>query len=70
MLRRNIDARGRTLRLGAGLVLGGIAVAWALASGGWVRLAAVGTGALAALMIFEAAAGWCAARACGLRTPF
>jgi hypothetical protein len=70
-LRCNIDGRGRLLRLVLGAVLATAAAWLALGPGGGWRLAATTLlGAAAAFVLFEAAAGWCAARACGLRTPF
>lgn len=69
----NIDARGKRIRLIAGLVTIGIGVAlllaWALPTAtilAWV----VALGALAggAFMIFEARSGWCALRAMGFKT--
>src|SRR4051812_39576891 len=65
MLQPNIDSRGRALRAAGALFL-------TIASGAsWphsrVAAAALGSGAL--FMFFEAARGWCAARACGIKTP-
>jgi hypothetical protein len=65
-LQRNICRRGRLLRAVTGLALLG-AAAWSAARGapGWL-VVAVAVGGLFAL--FEAAVGWCAARACGIKT--
>jgi hypothetical protein len=73
-LRCNIDRRGRVARLVWGLLLVTLAVAflflYALPNGSVLTWAAVifclvaGTFAL-----FEAAAGWCAVRAIGFKTP-
>jgi hypothetical protein len=69
----NIDARGKAVRLGLGIVgiVVGVAMllGWALPSDG--TLAWIVTVALlvtAAFSIFEARAGWCALRAMGVRT--
>ena len=40
------------------------------AGGSWLRLEVALAAAASLFMLFEAAAGWCAARACGLRTPY
>lgn len=70
-LRSNIDRRGRLVRLAAGVALGALALALGLRpGGGWLRLETLAPGAASLFVLFEAAAGWCAARACGLRTPF
>lgn len=69
----NIDARGKRVRLINGIVtlVIGIALvfAWALRSGttaAWVVSTVVLL--VAAFMIFEARAGWCALRAMGIKT--
>lgn len=61
----NIDIRGRLVRAALGI---------ALLAGGWVAHVKVND-TLAVLLIisggfacFEAARGWCVARACGIRT--
>jgi hypothetical protein len=68
-LRPNLDRRGRALRAILGLLLaaGTILVVFT-ASGGrrWIGILILG--GASAFVLFEAAAGWCAARACGLRT--
>lgn len=74
----NIDARGRRVRLIAGLVtlliaavllvstLAGPLVAW-LGWGAWVLTIATAAGG--AFAVYEGWAGWCAVRAMGWRTP-
>jgi hypothetical protein len=65
-LRPNLDARGRFLRGVGGLATGiGAAVAWPHS-----RAAGIGLAALSAFVAFEAARGWCVARACGVKTKF
>jgi hypothetical protein len=68
LLSRNIDRRGRVARLAAGLFLGVTAVFCARSGSRWGLAAAVLLGAAALFALFESAAGWCAARACGIRT--
>jgi len=65
MFQPNINSRGRALR-----ACGGCAFAVAGAAT-WPhsRVAAGAFGLIAAFMFFEAARGWCAARACGIKTP-
>lgn len=62
----NIDKTGRLLRASAGLTLLGMAVAE------WRRhwLAGAGLAAGGLFCLFEAARGWCVARACGLKTKW
>lgn len=65
-LQRNICGRGRLLRAAMGVALLGAAVLLAVGGvPGWL-VVAVAAGGLFAL--FEAAVGWCAARACGIKT--
>ncbi|MEI8041154.1 MAG: DUF2892 domain-containing protein [Verrucomicrobiota bacterium] len=63
---RNIDRRGRIVRAvwGAALIVAG-----GLVSGHhpWVCIALVASGVFA---LYEAARGWCLARACGIKTKF
>lgn len=63
--RPNIEARGRVARgiLAAGLLLAAALVAREIP---W---AAVVLGLSGLFVAFEATRGWCAARACGIRTP-
>jgi hypothetical protein len=63
-LKRNIELRGRILRATGALILlngGLLALQW----NQWVAIALF-AGAL--FMAFEAWRGWCAARACGIKT--
>jgi hypothetical protein len=65
-LKQNIDKTGRVAR-------GGIGIIFLLAAGTLVPYAA--PLALLFLLVglftlFEAARGWCAMRACGIKTPF
>ena len=60
----NIDTRGRLVRGVVGLVLLAVAV---LVFGQSLELAVV-LGAAGAFALFEAFRGWCAARACGIKT--
>jgi hypothetical protein len=71
----NIDARGKAVRLAAGvpttlagLTMGALALTGTVAMLPW---GAVGVALLivGAIMIFEGAAGWCALRAMGFKTP-
>ncbi len=74
MLTCNIDQRGKTVRfiLGAfvestGLLLG---VLWFLGwTPGWTIWPAIGFWVSGIFVLFEAAAGWCAVRALGFKTP-
>jgi hypothetical protein len=73
-LQRNIDTRGRIARGATGVAC--LAIAAAIAGGAsQPRSAALHWTCIIALMaaglfqVFEAAVGWCVARACGLRTP-
>lgn len=60
----NLGRTGRFLRAGAGLVLLGLA----LAAWSWHWLAGAGLAAAGLFCLFEAARGWCLARACGVKT--
>jgi hypothetical protein len=62
----NLKTRGRILRGGAAAVM----VAAAAIS--WPKSAVLATGfaLAAAFLAFEAARGWCALRACGVKTRF
>lgn len=65
VFRPNLDTRGRLIRAG----MSAIAVCGALA----VRshpLLAILLFASATFLLFEALRGWCALRACGVRTKF
>lgn len=70
----NIDRRGRRIRLWSGIVVagaGGIGIVFGVLTG---KTAPILGGAIVALaggfMIFEAAVGWCAARALGFKTKW
>lgn len=64
--RQNIDSRGRLIRAAGALGLAiGSAVSWPHS-----RLAGIALGVFAAFVAFEAARGWCALRACGVKTRF
>ncbi len=61
----NIDTKGRIARAVGALALAiAGAVLWPLS-----RIAAGLLAAGSAFMFFEAARGWCAVRACGIKTP-
>jgi len=65
MLNKNIDSAGRWLRALMGfslLVVAGILFHW---DRFWIAGMVAGGGFFA---LFEAAFGWCAARACGIKT--
>jgi len=61
----NINERGRALRAFGGLILILAAVATWLHS----QIGAAVLTSIALFMFFEAGRGWCAARACGIKTP-
>lgn len=62
----NLGNTGRLLRAATGLALMGLAVAaWR-----WHWLASAGLAAGGVFCLFEAARGWCVARACGLKTKW
>ena len=61
---RNIDNRGRLVRgIGALALLGGAAVCTSVSH--WLAIVLAASGLFVA---FEALRGWCALRACGIRT--
>jgi hypothetical protein len=64
----NLDSRGRVLRavLGSLLLAGSVAVYFLTGSVLAAIFPAVGGG----FCLFEAARGWCALRACGIKTRF
>ncbi len=64
IFRRNIEYRGRVLRAIGGLIFLCSSAALQPQS----RLAAMICVLAALFLFFEAARGWCAARACGIRT--
>lgn len=65
MLNKNIDAAGRWLRALMGVSL--LAVAGILFHWGHLWMAGL-VAAGGCFALFEAAFGWCAARACGIKT--
>jgi hypothetical protein len=72
-MQRNINNRGRIARAITGLVtiafgLFMLAYGWP-PSQTWRWLLAVLAFAAGAFQLFEAARGWCVARACGIKTP-
>jgi hypothetical protein len=61
---RNIDNQGRVLRgLGALGLLAGAGFAWRISP--WLTLV---LGLAGVFVLFEALRGWCALRACGIKT--
>jgi hypothetical protein len=71
----NIDAKGKAMRLIGGGIVEGIGwilvVLWYLGIlPEWTLYAGIGAVLGGMFMIFEGAAGWCALRAIGIRTPF
>jgi hypothetical protein len=60
----NIGKTGRLIRSLIGLILLGLAIA----ASRWHWLAGAGLVAGGAFCLFEAARGWCVARACGVKT--
>ena len=65
-LRPNLDTKGRLIR-GIGALALGVA-AFLLCSQS--RIAGIAFGALSAFVAIESVRGWCALRACGLKTRF
>ncbi len=67
-MKSNIDRKGRLIRaLMAGGILGSSIVAYFAGWPVWICLILLLAGLFVA---FEAARGWCAARACGIKTKF
>jgi hypothetical protein len=65
-LRPNLDTKGRVIRGIGALALGvGAALTWRSS-----LVAGLALGASSAFVAFEAARGWCVARACGVKTKF
>jgi hypothetical protein len=66
LFQRNIDNKGRLIRGIGGLILavGGVII------GQFVFWVGVGMILSAGFVLFEAVRGWCALRACGIRTRF
>ena len=66
LFRQNIAPKGRLIRAGGALALGVAAVLiWPHS-----RPASLGLAGSAVFVAFEAARGWCALRACGVKTKF
>ena len=61
---RNIDGKGRLIRAVMGLALG----VGAVVAGRQIWWAGLVLGAAAVFALFEATRGWCALRACGIKT--
>ena len=65
-LRPNIDTKGRVIRGIGALAIGvGAVITWPHS-----RAAGIALAASSAFVAFEAARGWCVARACGVKTKF
>jgi len=65
-LRPNIGTKGRIIRAVAALAMAVAAfLAWSRS-----RSAGIALAASSAFVAFEAARGWCIARACGVKTKF
>lgn len=64
LFERNIDRRGRLVRAVMGLAL----VVAAVIAGLKIWWAGLLLGAAAVFTLFEAIRGWCALRACGIKT--
>lgn len=73
-MRCNIDSKGKAIRFIGGLailVVAGILAGLLLLSiigPTWVWLIVAGLGLMGSFAVFEARAGWCAARAMGFKT--
>jgi hypothetical protein len=64
--RPNLDSKGRVIRGTGALALGiGALCAWPQS-----HIAGIALGAASSFVAFEAARGWCIARACGVKTKF
>jgi hypothetical protein len=62
----NIDNKGRLIRAAGAIVIGTTAILlWSASTTAGACLALT-----SAFLAFEAARGWCAARACGVKTKF
>ncbi len=65
-LHPNIDTKGRVIRgIGALALTAGAALTWPHS-----HVAGIALAASSAFVAFEAARGWCVARACGVKTKF
>jgi len=69
----NIDDLGRKSRLIGGILLSSVAIgliiAWAFTGSRAMLIAGIVLCIIGPFMIFEAAHGWCALRAMGIKTP-
>jgi len=69
----NIDARGKAVRLVIGAIVLAAGVAffgrWWIGGPTWTLYVGLGAAVGGAFAIIEGAAGWCALRALGIRTP-
>jgi membrane-bound ClpP family serine protease len=65
-MKRNIDNKGRTARGGMALIL--FLAAGCLVPFSWILAALFAVAGL--FTLFEALKGWCAVRACGIKTRF
>ena len=65
-MQRNIETKGRLMR-GVAAIVCGIAGLFLVHFNFWISIALF---ASAAFLAFEALRGWCALRACGVRTKF
>jgi hypothetical protein len=69
----NIDELGRKSRLIGGIVASlcaiGLIIAWAFTGSRTMLVSGIILGITGPFMIFEAAHGWCALRAMGIKTP-
>ena len=66
LFRQNIAPKGRLIRAAGALALGVAAfLTWPHSHGAGIALAGS-----AVFVAFEAARGWCVARACGVKTKF
>ncbi len=67
-MKHNIDSKGRAIRATTGIaVLIAAIVSYLLNAPLWVTVPLVLFGGF---MLFQAVSGWCAARACGMKTKF
>lgn len=66
MLKPNIETKGRLMRGGSALLMA-VAGVWMWPHS---RIASIGFAMAAVFLAFEAARGWCAFRACGVKTPY
>ena len=66
LLRPNLDTKGRVIRASGALAMGAAALfVWPHSC-----IAGIALAGSSAFVAFEAARGWCALRACGVKTKF